>query len=248
MPIRIRVQQVLILFLGLALASAMVLLGIWQLRVYTAQGAAAAEQRVAAPPVPLRSVAAAGTAITDGYGRTVTVDGRYDPSLQVLVPVSDRGPYRVLTALRQDDGSVVAVVRGLVDTGPAPAPPSGAVHQTGVLLPSEEAEPGAPVTAGQPSTVGLPLLAQQWPGPLINGFVTLSAADAQAQQLVPATVTLPEARGRLRNGAYAIQWWLFAGFTLVMAVRMARDFGNREAGEAGEAVSEITTEPPANST
>ncbi len=122
------------------------------------------------------------------------------------------------------------------------------MHQTGVLLPSEEAEPGAPVPAGQLSTVGLPLLAQQWPGPLINGFVTLSADDAQAQQLVPATVTLPEARGRLRNGAYAIQWWLFAGFTLVMAVRMARDFGGREVGESDEDVSEITTEPPANST
>ena len=248
MPTRIRVQQVLILLLALALASAMVLLGIWQLRVYTAQGSAAAERRVAAPPVPLRSVAPAGATVTDGYGRTVTVAGRYDSSLQVLVPVGDRGPYRVLTALRQDDGSVVAVVRGLVDAGPAPAAPNGAVHQTGVLLPSEEAEPGGPAPAGQLSSVRLPLLAQQWPGPLIDGFVTLSAKDAQAQHLVPATVTLPEARGRLRNGAYAIQWWLFAGFTLVMAVRMARDFGSREASQLGEDVSEITAEPPQNST
>ena len=38
-------QQALILLLALALGSAMVLLGIWQLRVYTAQGAAAAERR-----------------------------------------------------------------------------------------------------------------------------------------------------------------------------------------------------------
>ena len=245
MPNRIRIQQVLILVLALALASAMVLLGVWQLRVYTAQGAVAAERRVAAPPVPLRSVAPAGATVTDGYGRTVTVDGQYDSSLQVLVPVSDRGPYRVLTGLRQDDGSVVAVVRGLVDAGPAPAAPSGDVRQTGVLLPSEESEPGGPAPAGQLSSVRLPLLAQQWPGPLINGFVTLSANDAQAQHLAPAMATLPEARGRLRNGAYAIQWWLFAGFTLVMALRMARDFGRREVGED---VSEITTEPPTNST
>lgn len=248
MPTRIRAQQVLILLLALALASAMVVLGIWQLRVYTAQGAAATERRLAAPPVMLRSVAPPGATVTDGYGRTVTVDGRYDSSLQVLVPVGDRGPYRVLTALRQDDGSVVAVVRGLVDAGPAPAAPSGVVHQTGVLLPSEEAEPGGPAPADQLSSVRLPLLAQQWPGPLINGFVTLSAQDAQAQHVAPATVILPEARGRLRNGAYAIQWWLFAGFTLVMAVRMARDFGRREVVEPGEDVSEITTEPPANST
>ena len=160
MPIRIRVQQVLILLLALALAGAMVVLGIWQLRVYTAQGSAAAERRAAAPPVPLRSVAPAGAAGSDGYGRTVTVDGRYDSSLQVLVPVSDRGPYRVLTALRQDDGSVVAVVRGLVDAGPAPAAPSGVLHQTGVLLPSEEAAPGGPASPGQLGSVRLPLLAQ----------------------------------------------------------------------------------------
>ena len=61
-------------------------------------------------------------------------------------------------------------------------------------------------------------------------------------------MTLPEARGRLRNGAYAIQWWLFAGFTLVMAVRMARDLGSRELSGSGEDVSEITTEPPAHPT
>ena len=241
-------QQALILLLALALGSAMVLLGIWQLRVYTAQGAAAAERRAAAPPVPLRSVASAGATVTDGYGRTVAVDGRYDSSLQVLVPVGDRGPYRVVTALRQDDGSVVAVVRGLVDAGPAPAAPDGAVHQTGVLLPSEEAAAGGPAAPGEFSSVRLPLLAQQWPGPLINGFVTLTPTDAQAQHLVPAAVSLPEARGRLRNGAYAIQWWLFAGFTLVMAVRMARDVGSRELTGSGEDVSEITTEPPGNPT
>jgi hypothetical protein len=69
----------------------------------------------------------------------------------------------------------------------------------------------------------VPQLAQRWPGPLVEGFVTLSAAEATAHGLEQAAVTLPEGRGRLRNGAYALQWWLFAGFTLVMAVRMARD-------------------------
>jgi cytochrome oxidase assembly protein ShyY1 len=247
LPIRIRVQQVLILLLALALASAMVVLGSWQLRVYAAQGSAAAQQRAAAPPVPLRSVAPAGATGSDGYGRTVTVDGRYDSTLQVLVPVPDHGGYRVLTPLRQDDGSMVAVVRGLVDAGPAPAAPGGVLHQTGVLLPSEEAAPG-PASPGQLGSVRLPLLAQQWPGPLVDGFVTLSAGDAQAQHLIPATVSLPEAPGRLRNGAYALQWWLFAGFTLVMAVRMTRDFGRREVTVGGADVSEITSEPPANST
>ena len=66
-------------------------------------------------------------------------------------------------------------------------------------------------------------LAQTWPGPLVDGFVTLSPGDAERQGLEPATVRLPEGRGRLRNGAYAMQWWLFAGFAVVMAVRIARD-------------------------
>ena len=38
-------------------------------------------------------------------------------------------------------------------------------------------------------------------------------------------VALPDARGRLRNAAYALQWWCFAAFTVVMAVRIARDVG-----------------------
>ncbi len=241
---RVWVQQSLVVIVGLALAIAMVFLGFWQLRVYTAQGAAVAERRAAAPAVPLISVAPAGAAVPNGYGRTVTVDGRYDSGLQVLVPIEPTGPFRVLTGLRQDDGSIVAVVRGVVDEDSAPPAPTGPVHQSGVLLPTEEAVAGAPAPAGQLSSVRLPLLAQQWPGPLVNGFITLNASDAQAQQLVPAQVILPEGRGRLRNGAYAVQWWLFAAFTVVMAGRMARDFGRREDFEGEEADEMINDGPP----
>ena len=165
----------------------MVLLGIWQLRVYTAQGAAAAERRAAAPPVPLRSVAPAGATVTDGYGRTVTVDGRYDSSLQVLVPVGDRGPYRVLTALRQDDGSVVA---GGPRTGrrrdrPRPRR-TDAVHQTGVLLPSEEAEPGGPAAPGQLSSVRVPAA-----GPAVARAADRRLRDAGARPMRKPSSLVP---------------------------------------------------------
>ncbi len=93
-----------------------------------------------------------------------------------------------------------------------------------MLLPSEESTAEVGV-AGQIGSVRVPVLAQQWPGPLIGGFVTLSPAESSAQGLDPAELRLPEARGRLRNGAYAFQWWLFAAFTAVMAVRIARDIG-----------------------
>ena len=114
----------------------------------------------------------------------------------------------------------MAVVRGIV-TETSVAPPTGRQEQVGVLLPSEP--PPDQDSGGTTTSVRVTQLAQQWPGPLIDGFVTLSAADAAAQGLEPAQARLPEGRGRLRNAAYAGQWWLFAAFTLVMAVRMARD-------------------------
>lgn len=234
---RIWMQQTLVVLGGLALAIIMVLLGFWQLRVYTAQGSATADRRASAPAVPLGSVATAGSAVPDGYGRTVTATGRYRPDLQVLVPGPAADTFRVVTALELADGSLVAVVRGTVtgstDRVRAPVPAAGAVTQSGILLPSEETAAGPPPPDGQLTSVRLPQLAQQWSGPLVNGFITLGADQAKEQELTPATVTLPEGRGRLRNGAYAIQWWLFAGFTLVMAGRMARDFGRREDFEGG---------------
>lgn len=218
--VRRRLRQLIITGGGAALAGLMVVLGFWQLDVYHRSGSAAAARRAVEPPVELSRVAPAGSAVRDGYGRTVRFTGTYEPGLQELLPVANRpGTYRVLAALRQADGSLVPVVRGVA--AEPPAPPTGSVTETGILLPSEAADSGH--AGGQPTTVRLPALAQQWPGPLVDGFVTLSAADARQQGLEPAVVALPEGSGRLQNGAYAIQWWVFAAFTLVMSVRMARE-------------------------
>jgi surfeit locus 1 family protein len=218
--LRGRLGQVLIAAAGAALAGLMVVLGFWQLDVYHRSGAAAAARRAAEPAVELSQVARAGSAVRDGYGRTVRFSGTYEPGLQVLLPIPDRpGASRVLAAVRQADGSLLPVVRGIAAGDPL-APPAGPVTETGILLPTEDAD--SPTT-GQPTTVQLPVLAQQWPRPLIDGFVTLSATDATQQGLQPAVVALPEGYGRLRNAAYAVQWWVFAAFTLLMAVRMARE-------------------------
>jgi surfeit locus 1 family protein len=220
--LRSRLRQLLIVAAGSLLAGAMVLLGFWQLDVYHRQGAVAAARRAAEPAVDLRAVAPAGSAVRDGYGRTVRFAGTYLPELQRLLPVPGHtGVSRVLGAVRQTDGSIVPVVRGL-GSDPA-ASPVGTLTQTGVLLPSEARANRS--ADGQLTAVEVPALAQEWPGPLIDGFVTLSSADATAQGLEPATLALPEGSGRLRNGAYALQWWVFAAFTLVMAVKMARESG-----------------------
>jgi cytochrome oxidase assembly protein ShyY1 len=219
-----RLRALLVVVLGIGLAAGMVVAGVWQLRVYQHQGAEASARRAAEPPVPLTAVAPAGTPVRDGYGRTVTFSGSYEAAHQVLVPAAGRADtYRVVTLLRQDDGSGVAVVRGLVTESSAPPqPPEGPQTHTGILLPSEEPA-DSPVGPEQLASVRVPQLAQSWPGPLVDGFITLSSGEATAQDLEPAVATLPEGRGRLRNGAYALQWWMFAGFTVVMSVRMARD-------------------------
>lgn len=217
----LRLKQVLVIALGLLLAGGMVVAGRWQLAVYSEQGAAAAAQRAAEPPLPLLTAAPAGAPVADAYGHSVSFSGSYEADLQRLVPAPGGG-FRVLTALRQSDGSTVAVVRGKVATASAPPPPSGVVQQTGLLLPSE-ADAGRSLPPGQLGSVRVPALAQEWPPPLVDGFVTLVAADAAAQRLEPDVVDLPSSGGRLRNGAYALQWWLFAAFTVAMAFRIARD-------------------------
>ena len=156
---------------------------------------------------------------------------------------ADPNVHRVLTPLRQADGSVVAVVRGL-DSVEAGEPPAGQVSQMGVLLPSEQS-PGGPVT--ELTAVQVPVLAQRWPGPLVDGYVILSAPDASEQGLEPAEASLPTGRGRLRNGAYALQWWVFAAFAVGMAIRMARDQGRR-VGSGDEQADEIEAAPRTGST
>jgi surfeit locus 1 family protein len=241
-----RLRQALILALGLVLAAVMVALGLWQLDVYQMQGEAAAAKRAAEPAVELRQVAPAGAAVRDGYGRSVIFTGTYLTQPQELIPLADRpGMLRVVTPLRQPDGSVVAVVRGLMPDGGSapepPPPPSGLLTQTGILLPSDQPSPPTD------ESLRVPVLAQRWPGPLVDGFVVLSAADSRAQSLEPAPASLPEARGRLRNAAYALQWWVFAAFTVFMAIRMARDSGRRD-GQSDRKGSEIEAVSRADAT
>jgi surfeit locus 1 family protein len=220
------VKAALVVLLGLVVAAAMGLAGVWQLQVYQRQGAEAAAARAAEPPVALAAVAPVNAPVGDGYGRTVTAAGSYEPAHQLRIPLAEgTDRLRVVSLLRTDDGRALAVARGLVAGGgtQVPPPPNGPQQVRGVLLPSEPATP-----ASGPDSLGslrIPQLAQRWPGPLIEGFVTLDAAEARAQGLEPAPVALPEGRGRLRNGAYALQWWVFAAFTVVLSWRIARDVG-----------------------
>lgn len=228
----IRLQQAAIMLVATAIAVAMVVLGLWQMQVFRDQGEADIVTRAEAPARPLDELATPGEENRDGYGRQVTFAGTYDPSQQFLIPVPERpGHYRVLTALVRADDTVVPVVRGEITGTSAPAPPTGSTQEQGLFLASEAASDGV-LPPGQIGSVRLSQIAQEWTRPMVPGFVTLDAEHASRQGMTQAQVTLPSGQGHLRNGGYALQWWIFAGFGLVMAAKIARDLGRRHDWDA----------------
>lgn len=230
--LRTTLKQAAAVVVGLVLAIVMLLLGWWQFQVFRESGDRAVQERIAAPALDLAVAAPAGSRPADAYGRTVSFSGYYSADSQVLVPQpGEPDVYRVVTAFVQDNGSAVAVVRGIHHGSPdaVPAPPSGELVQQGVLLPSEPTL-DQQLPDGQLSSVRVSVLAQSWDWPLVAGFATLPAELSDAQGLGYAAPEMPREGGEFRNAAYAVQWWVFAAFAIGMGIKMARDFGReREA-------------------
>lgn len=224
------VKQAAVLLLGLLGATIMTGLGVWQLGKYQEQGSEQIRARTHRPTVALGHLAQPGKEATDkAFYRPVRLSGHYDNSLQKLLPTDAKSrKSRVLTAFILDSGGAVPVVRGTTTAKSAPAAPSGHRHQTGLLLPSESDSPskGSSRSTGHSDrspSVNLAALTQSWKPKLVTGFVTLRGGDAHRQALTPAHVSIPKSSGRLQNGAYALQWWVFAAFSIAMGIKMARD-------------------------
>src|SRR6478609_4860615 len=100
----LRVRQVLVVLAGLAAAGVMVALGLWQLGIYRTSGAESAADRAAAPAVPIDQAAPPNVKITDGFGRTISFAGQYDPSLEVTASSAAAADRRIVGGVRLDDG------------------------------------------------------------------------------------------------------------------------------------------------
>lgn len=219
---RSRVVPIAIVALGLVLALVMGWLGLWQAQVFVDTGNSAAAAVTEGPVLPL-DASVTGDAIGGLWGHTVSVTGKYLPSQQVQI-VDEDGTRRVLTAFLLNDGRVVAIARGV---GEATATvPDGVLTQIGVFLPTQTQTDHA-VPAGAYGSVRLQALAQVWPQQLVSGYLTLDGAESARQGLAPAPVVLPTLQGKERNAGYALQWWAFASFALVMSVVIARNYRRR---------------------
>lgn len=226
-PASVRVKQVLLIALGVVLAAIMTCLGLWQMRVFESQQEGSNQVRINEPVISW-SAAPSHSQVMAQYGRRVTVSGTYEASTRVLVGTS--WPLRVVEGVRLDSGETLAVVRGEVGRGvDVPNAPSGRVTLTGVLAASESTTetPAADLPRGVQPALRLEVLTQTWPEPLVPATLTLSQGDSSREGLEAAQPVLPNGDGGERNRGYAMQWWAFAIFTIVMSVVFARSLGRR---------------------
>lgn len=227
-----RLKQVLVALGGYGLCLVFVFLGLWQMQVFQSQKSDSTAVRAAAPARDLESNLNNGR-VGDLYGRKVSVSGTFLPTDQVLV--GTESPMRVLTALRTTGGHTVAVVRGTVPGNTIPAPPTGVQKVDGVILPTEsstagEVAPGAP--AGSLASVRLERLVQQWPTPMLDGYITQLPEQSTAQGLGTSQPPIPDVEGgRVRNQGYALQWWSFAAFGAVIITIAIRSLNPKPADQ-----------------
>jgi cytochrome oxidase assembly protein ShyY1 len=178
----------------------------------------------------LTAPATAGSAGTSPGKRLaltrVTVSGRYDTAHEIQArgrTVGGDVGFEIVTPLVLADGAAV-----LIDRGWVPAPPGGAV-----AAPTVPPAPTGPITVigqlhlseSRPTPIGhrdgrldtrrisLPRLAHEMPFPVYGAYVLLAEQTPAAD---PAFTRVPiDHEDAWQNAGYTVQWWLFAGMTLV---------------------------------
>lgn len=250
-------------------------LGAWQLdRAYERAELAAQQQAaeaVAAGPSWLGDVLAPQESFPgELVGREVRVAGEFEDSGSLLVPgrvLEGHTGYLVLTPFRvTDDGTggaswadlsgapVLAVVQGWV-AAPADAEalthPEGEVTLTGWLQVGESTSGSAAVVDGQTEQIALSALVNEWGGPIYTGYLVANGGPGSPESGGIAALPRPTIDGgsgaNLQNVFYALQWWVFGGFAVLLWIRLVRDemAGGRRGGEPTDADTGIAGLPSA---
>ena len=224
--------RVVVGLLALTAATVCGWLGTWQWDRAHVQ----AEQARVAAPVPLAEVIAPAADSSDALGRTVTVSGVLSANIEVVWGRELGGEpsalvVRQLTVPADQTGTgaeaTLAVLVGYRAEGAAiPEVTAEAVTLTGYLR-GDEAPPLEAVerrwgmdNVHETTALSTAELAQVWPSPLYS--VILVAHDGSPEwQPMPAREAV--ARLSLQSLAYALEWWAFALFALVIAGRWIRD-------------------------
>ncbi len=204
--------------------------GLWQMGVYDSRKD---DERADKQHVPTVAFAALKWGPDDAFvsrlnHRPVTIPGRFAPAKD-QVWVSDktqagRSGYWLVSPFIVDGGrAAVLVVRGWSpEAGALPAAPD-VTSISGVIEPGEGN--GAPLDANRViGTLRIPALINSLPYDLYSGFViSTSAATADGLTLAEPPVPGVSWTTGLRNLMYALQWWVFAAFALLMWWRMSTE-------------------------
>lgn len=236
-----------LLVLLLAVAAVCGRLGMWQLdrAADRAQARAdqAAREAAQAEPVPLAEVLEPGDPVTaEMVAVAVAVSGELTEQVLVVGRARDGEPgVLVLAGLRvEGDGALLPVVRGWVPDAAAAEslepPPAGSVEVTGWIQVGEAGGEARDLPPGTVDAISPAELVNLWGGPMYSGYLVLSgvepAQDAALLSLGPPTATSDGPV--LQNLAYALQWWIFGGFAVLLWVRMVRDEARASAEQAAE--------------
>lgn len=113
------------------------------------------------------------------------------------------------------------------------AVPEGSVDLVGWLQASESTLTVS-LPQGQTNSVSSAALANEWGNPIYGGYlVPQESVPADSSEIVP--LPRPSIEGseglNVQNVFYALQWWLFGGFAVILWLRLVRDDAKRAALE-----------------
>ena len=220
----LRAKQAISVTIGVIVAGVMLLLGLWQMSSFQRSMVDVAAERAAEPSLSLADSVSSDGTIQDIYGRRVQFSGQIVPGRELYV--GTHWPLRVAVPFEMTDGRVVPLVLGLADA-PVVLPNPGQMDVEGIFTAGDRAEDvPAPGDAPKGSVPSLRLqeLVQEWPQPMVAGYVTLNAEQAAGFGLEAAKAELPEVHGTAMHQGYALQWWVFAGAAVAFSIVVARGF------------------------
>lgn len=220
----LQVRRAITIAVGLVVAAVMLLLGLWQMASFQRSMTDVAAERAAEPAVSLSDNVSEDGTIEDIYGRQVLLSGQVEPGHDLLV--GTEWPLRVVVPFRMIDGDVVPLVLGLSDD-PLEITDVSPMDVTGIFTAGDQSSqltPPVDAPAGSTATLRLQELVQQWPHPMIAGYVTLNDDGPARFGLEPARAELPDVQGSYMHQGYALQWWVFAGAAIVFSIIVARGF------------------------
>lgn len=198
-----------------------------------------AERAAAAEPVAAEMVLADELRSED-YGRTLNSRGSFDPSNQVRVvnrlangsADAEVGEW-ILSQFTTTSGVNVAVVRGWVPPGSDFVTPATSVDISGVIQPNEAFYQGSDSSSTEVVVIDSQALEVLWNVDLSDGFIVLqeqSPMSSGEPVPVPATISTGDVPFPLQNFFYAIQWWVFAAFAVVLFIRWVVVSARKPAG------------------